>query len=778
MSDDKSPKDHSWPPPPMDPFPTYQSHFPRSKKDDDQNPFIQFRRFADEQVSSFFSGFPDLFGLSSSGGSGDHWKKEVEDKMRQRQQWEEGFRKQFEQEMEEMRQQLEKSKTEAWKSMEDAWQKHSQPDEKKDHSVAATATPTPWWTRGRAAHCPALNDQEPQTNSKKCPALYDEKGQPRTELDAYNALQADENKKQVQVFQAPAQQPSKKPARPWWSAVGWDGKQRGTQSGNNSSEDRSSQSERPPPRPTTYAFWAARRMQPFENPDQTIPWLMLSPYSPIYLCNPAQSRLFKVKIQDSEGVPLQISNAKFFERWYTDIDERMASHKPWADAFEDLLSLQQTGKMLDRENWSTWRTPRTWFHDMASRGSLGNRWGFDEQGMLVKRVDETRSAEQTPAATKEDRCGRWRKNRESRRNKSQSEAVAQPEKPATEDNAIADKLTDALAPFPLFGSIISAADAIVSTVDRMVQRETQAQAGASTAPFEPDPVAAIEESNASSYSTSTASSSSWNHDSAASSSTDNKSVISTLTTSVTRTLPDGSVETKRVLKRRFADGSEESDESVELKNLPNGTATTAPAPARKDNDTQTPQAQTQSSHADELQAYRDQFHALDSQEHNQPKALYSNETKPRRDAIADYQGQLFLVEEAQKRREERERQRQQSDEEEQERKGREAMADDQAQFRLHEDDRKKREEEARQLERKGQEGRELRQREEQQQQPRQARQLRFMVPISPEASRSDSEAVVPEVSDQAQEQMQRQATENRNQEQTTSRRRGGGWFWN
>jgi hypothetical protein len=36
-----------------------------------------------------------------------------------------------------------------------------------------------------------------------------------------------------------------------------------------------------------------------------------------------------------------------------------------------------------------------------------------------------------------------------------------------------------------------------------------------------------------------------------------------MTTTERRTLPDGTVETKKVLKKRFADGREESNESVE-----------------------------------------------------------------------------------------------------------------------------------------------------------------------------------------------------------------------
>ncbi|ETI24532.1 hypothetical protein G647_03901 [Cladophialophora carrionii CBS 160.54] len=566
MPDDKAPKDRTYPPPPMDPFPTYQTPFPRSSKDDEQNPFIQFRRFADEQVSSLFSGFPQFFGLSSGGS--DHWKREVEDIMRQRQEWEEGFRKKFEQEMEEMRQQLEKSKTEAWMSMEDAWKQHSKQGEKKDEGA-----PTPWWTKGKAAQCPALNEQRPQNNAGKCPALYDEKGQPRTELDAYNALQTGSDK-QVQVFQASAPESPKKPSRSWFSALGWDGqqKERSSHSDAASTEDAMVESEKPLGRPTTYSLWAARRMQPFDNADETIPWLMLSPYSPIYLCNPAQSRLFKVKVQDSEGAPLQISSARFFERWYTDVDEKMATRKPWADAFEDLLSLQQTGKMVDRDNWNTWRTPSTWIHDMVNRGSLGNRWGFNEQGLLVKRNDPTKANLETAPESKEDRCARWRKNRDCRRNKSSESTPAPAQLPAGDGNALVDKVTEALAPFPLFGSIISAADAIVSAVDQASQGRTkthaQAMSSNDASTSQHQSIAATREQSESTSSTHSASTTSYVYDSSVPSPAN--SIISTLTTTTTRTLPDGSVETKRVLKRRFADGSEECDERVEVRNAPSG----------------------------------------------------------------------------------------------------------------------------------------------------------------------------------------------------------------
>jgi len=42
------------------------------------------------------------------------------------------------------------------------------------------------------------------------------------------------------------------------------------------------------------------------------------------------------------------------------------------------------------------------------------------------------------------------------------------------------------------------------------------------------------------------------------------SIVSTMTRTTSRTLPDGSVETRRVLKKKFADGREESEESTDI----------------------------------------------------------------------------------------------------------------------------------------------------------------------------------------------------------------------
>lgn len=60
-------------------------------------------------------------------------------------------------------------------------------------------------------------------------------------------------------------------------------------------------------------------------------------------------------------------------------------------------------------------------------------------------------------------------------------------------------------------------------------------------------------------------SSSFNSTSAWSNDDENKpSIVSTMTRTTSRTLPDGSVETRRVLKKKFADGREESEESTDI----------------------------------------------------------------------------------------------------------------------------------------------------------------------------------------------------------------------
>lgn len=528
MPQDKPSRDTSIPPP-LDPFPTYQTPYPRPDHHQNENPFIQFRRFADEQFSSFFQGIPTLFGAHS---------REIDDQMRRRHEMEEGWRKQFEQEMEEIRHELDVSHVAALKAMEDAWSQSAEPP-----------SSPPWLVRGNASKCPALNGQ-------------DVAGQPTTELDMYDAPSTNSQ----------AVSSTRGPWPDWLTPGDVKSKEKTTEHTQTSSD------ERPSPQFTRYSLFKARHMNPFDDPDQTIPWLMLNPYSPFYLCNPGASRIFRLKIQDSEGVPLEITRPKYFERWYTEVDEKLARRLPWADAFEDLVSLQQTGSMVDR-NYSTLGTPPTWLHDMVRHGSLGDHWGINEDGRLFKRFNGTTAA--APTTPMADRCqqrkerqwGPWRRAEEAQTQSEQDEN----EMHENSIDKLIDDLPESIARSPVFGGLISAADSIVSAVEQGIEdvlKQSQEESAVDT-PTDPSamiesdepestPYTSLASSSTSSYSYSSNSSSSYS----SSSDQAQSSIISTLTNTVTRTLPDGSVETRRVFKKRFADGTEESDESVEVKNVP------------------------------------------------------------------------------------------------------------------------------------------------------------------------------------------------------------------
>ncbi|KIV93082.1 hypothetical protein PV10_04326 [Exophiala mesophila] len=588
MTNDKTPRESPIPPP-LDPFPTYQTPYTRPERDSD-NPFIQFRRAADDAFSSFFQGIPHLFGAHFND---THWKQNVDETMRRRHELEEGWRKQFEQEMEEMRQELERSRVATSKALQDAFapirdqtptlesmhQRHeveeSQRTRSSSHEVAkprpdaakavedtfamnSERSPSPWWTIGNNAKHPASSNTTPQDNAKRCPALYDDAGQPKTELDLYNNL-------------SPTPTHDPKPRQTWsqWFVPG-DVKSREAAMQN---DDKSSHDVVTTSQPTRYSMFGVRRLDPFDNPDHTIPWLMLSPYSPIYLCNPTQPRMFRVRIQDSENTPLQISRPRFFDRWYSDVDEKLANQLPWADAFEDLISVQQTGEMVDR-NYSTLRTPPTWIHDMVARGSLGDRWGFDANGFLVKKLAGSRSLATTESSKNGCAWKREAKGAPSCHN----EKTSAVENNSSEDTSIdkfVDDVTEPLAHSPIFGGLLATADAIVDAVERGIEdskhNHDEAQTESFTEPeeeTETDISREQEETGFPPYHSSSSSSSYESYFASSSSSEvpDSKSIISTLTSTVTRTLPDGSIETKRVLKKRFADGSEETDESTERQN--------------------------------------------------------------------------------------------------------------------------------------------------------------------------------------------------------------------
>ncbi|KAJ9636518.1 hypothetical protein H2204_005351 [Knufia peltigerae] len=556
-------KDNSIPPP-LDPFPTYQTPFPRSNRDDD-NPFIQFRRFADEQFSSMFQGIPRLLGFQSN--------RHFEDMIRERQEREEGWRKQIEQEMEEWRQNREelmqrltqrlenniperieqiRQHRERMRRMEDA-------EKSSEESTQPLPQITPWSARDAASKCPASNGSQHLQGRPKCHAWRNRNEQARTELDAYETLEHDSLAPNVPGIQSGSDDTRRQRSKSWFSSFGWDGRkiEQGRDKDDSKRvplecEERSSQ-------PVTYTMFSTKSMDPFDDTSVTMPWLMLNKYSPIYLCNPSQPRMYEVQLHDAEDVPFRISRPRFFEPSprHHEFNERLAKQLPWADAFEDLISLQQTGRMVDRD-YSTWRTPSTWIHDMVYRGSLGPRWAFNHDGMLIRRsVDaETRARQQG------QRYG-WHDGFAGQ------SSLLLGRKVSEFLDEMGDNVTKTIATSPMFSSVLSAANAIVSAAEE-AQRDFESMAPEtvdergeeSRQTQDAEVVSEQVRSTAFSHAFESSFSSSINQGG-----TENQ-VVGTTTSISQRTLPDGSVETKRIFNRRFADGTTESEESVDVSHGP------------------------------------------------------------------------------------------------------------------------------------------------------------------------------------------------------------------
>ena len=594
----------SHPPAPQDPFVRFSQIWPRAEKDN-ENPFIQFRRFADEQFQSFFSGVPKMFGDNSHGTGDiqarmDEMMKSVDSMQRSMHADELDFRERL------------RAKKDARKLRERM--KKTPPED--ETAEPATDAMQPWWLQGDAAKCPAL--QEKTESVRRCPTMYDEVGNPRTELDAYDSLP-----------------PPSKRGRPiclpdvlqFGNGLGWDGKQKQKQ-GEMQEDHRSSvaapavqEDYIPGPSPLanmklwdrlntkdkadspwSWNYGNAAAANPFVDHTATVPWLVASAYSPVFLSNPSMGKPSWVHVNHQEGKPFQMTTSghRFTEPTELDAD---ISKLPWADAFEDLISLEQTGKMIDR-NSPTQSTPPTWIHDCVSRGSFGKSWGFTDDGMLTKRAistSENKSQDQAPRYGPERRIADFDCIREedalvnsrARRvlldrgeddiNKAFEDAMkwtvdllgSMSIPVSDEDQEKASKAFQA-AVKPFFADEHDQQQEVAEEVRRLVAEaynpdETPAFSDekevVSTAldnltleARHADPASVVPNVAWSSNSSARSSGPAENNKSG--------SIVSTMTRTETRTMPNGSVETTRVLRRRFADGREEKEETVDVEDFP------------------------------------------------------------------------------------------------------------------------------------------------------------------------------------------------------------------
>ncbi|RMZ83994.1 hypothetical protein DV737_g1268, partial [Chaetothyriales sp. CBS 132003] len=513
----------SHPPPPTDPFTRFSQPWPRSEKDN-ENPFIQFRRFADESFNSFFSSLPSMFNSFQRAGQDFHstLERQLEEQLKRSAEMEEAVRKEIEHNLEEMRQAFNTNQPERLQ------------ETLKTEPESIQQPVRPWWSGGR----------------HRCPTRLNKDDQAKTELDAYEHTESPQDTK---VDTAPYK---------WASSLGWDGKvQKSLEQAleqawpkNNKNQQEKQQSPNEPYNDTRlYCRRHTVDMDPITEPLNTIPWLVLSPYSPVYLCNPDQPSAVLARFSTNLKEPFSMEVLRYKYRSISDrdLDEKLAHKLPWADAFEDLISLEQTGKMIDRDA-STHKTPATWLHDMVKRGSLGSTWGLTHTGQLAVQHHPWLTVAEQQVESSDAPLSRA---------KTTAEKPFQMAEEAA-DIAAAQSVLDAVRSQRAQNSSDLLNDPTPGKVEELSDGADECLPGAIVQQQYPSPSLPVtQESTWSSSSTTWSSHSSHSYGSG---SEENDEMISETMRTETKTLPDGSVQTKTTRKRRFADGREETEENVEF----------------------------------------------------------------------------------------------------------------------------------------------------------------------------------------------------------------------
>ena len=570
-----------------------------------ENPFIQFRRFADSQISSILQsviGLPSLLERPSptarwiviqrDGDGNDVYVDGDKVTMRQRREMEEGWRKQREQEAEERARAVDAVRGEEMKK----WGCNVD-------AAASQVLPTRATAR-----------EEDETGAKRNGGLLDR--------------------------------------------LGWDGRQK-QEDKQTETSDRRGPITMPSVRMTVNEKDMSQSLNPFSgNMTEAASWLLTNEYSPIFLRGHIPRDI------DRNGPSFY--HALYHPHWpdfraastRDHFEDELRFRVPWCDAFEDLVSLQHNGHMVDRDE-PTRTSSAQWLNDIIRRGSLGPimsrglggpQWsteyaravlpfGSDKQpkSIMPRQTPPTTSNEDdfeeeddieldpilmavdiieglAKEASPDDGTDDFGSTKQWADDISDSliQAVLKDlKKPGvldelrrlgfTSETGVLEYLLGDQIARDFRGFLVAPPDVVAAAMRAATASEKQpnekeenadkphdrksletleeyekqlvnleqknqvelSKAGYTQTSSPPvDQSSSSEESTeASAFTSSSSSTSSWSRGVA----DDGKkeSIVTTMTTTERRTLADGTVETKRVLKKKFADGREESNESVE-----------------------------------------------------------------------------------------------------------------------------------------------------------------------------------------------------------------------
>lgn len=297
-----------------------------------------------------------------------------------------------------------------------------------------------------------------------------------------------------------------------------------------------------------------------DSPAWPVYYLMFSPYSPLHLERQAHYRSHRERgVFSSIMSSLQPSS------------ERDPAEPQWREAFEDLLRLENGKPMLDRQPTDVTKeeSGRDWLQGLAKRGSLGDRWKYmsGSEGKPWSTIIYDTSAASKENANGEDGDGGNNKVRISWNENDQGSTTELD----VYDRFLADiesrerEFFKGVHESPLLRLLFD---------DRRTSRgggeNTRNEPGGGKMDEWLEPVPEDEQKSAKEPSVDPNPSLAVEAASKTSPAEQTPYVISTSTSTQRIRLADGSVETKTTRTKRFSDGREERNESVQVDNPQNG----------------------------------------------------------------------------------------------------------------------------------------------------------------------------------------------------------------
>ncbi|RAL01930.1 uncharacterized protein BO80DRAFT_424307 [Aspergillus ibericus CBS 121593] len=272
-------------------------------------------------------------------------------------------------------------------------------------------------------------------------------------------------------------------------------------------------------------------------------YLLFSPYSPLHL-----ERQEYNQSHHDRGVFSSLMSS-------LSLSESDSAETHWREAFEDLIRLENGKPMLDNDSAAVVKTEtaRDWLYGLAQRGSLGGQWKISELGgngwsspwnaiSFSYSNDDGHEAskggivdEETEAMTELDMFDRFFEDAAARESKAFADAFESPilrflleEKQRSRDTP-SDGTETWLEPVPARNHPIP---------DAVPEKQQPASETQAVVPSRAEPAA------------------------------EKPTVVSTMTRTERVRLPDGSTQKKTVWTKKYADGREESNETVEVLNPP------------------------------------------------------------------------------------------------------------------------------------------------------------------------------------------------------------------